>query len=223
MTRYKGKHRKSSDFSRKATRVAVAGAVVASPLAIAAPASAADWDELAQCESSGNWHANTGNGFYGGLQFTASTWSAFGGDQYAPNAHLATRAQQIQIAKKVLDAQGPGAWPACTSKTGWVSGSTSSSGSVSSSSEQSSSSQQEQSSSSSSEQSSSESSESSEDTSAQAKSVQSGGADYTVQKGDTLSKIAQRFGVTYQDIYQNNTDILNDPNLIFPGQQLDIR
>ncbi len=219
MARYKGKHRKSSNFSRNATRFAVAGAVVATPLAVAAPASAADWDELAQCESSGNWHINTGNGFYGGLQFTASTWSAFGGDQYASNAHLATRAQQIEIAKKVLEAQGPGAWPACTSKTNWVSGSTSSSGSVSSSGSASSSSE-DSSSSASSEQSSS---ASTQDSNAQAKSVQSGGADYTVQKGDTLSKIGQKFGVSYQDIYQKNTDILNDPSLIFPGQQLDIR
>ncbi|RCW43597.1 LysM repeat protein [Halopolyspora algeriensis] len=209
MARYKGKHRKQSNTARTAARVAVAGAVVASPLAVAAPASAADWDELAQCESSGDWHINTGNGFYGGLQFTESTWAAFGGDQYAANAHLATREQQIAVAKKVLEAQGPGAWPACTSKTNWVSGSTSGSASASSSTEA-----------------SSEQSSGSTESSASVKSsssVQSNGADYTVQQGDTLSKIGQRFGVNYQDIYQRNTDILNDPNLIFPGQQLDIR
>lgn len=76
------------------------------------------WDRLAMCESTGNWSINTGNGFYGGLQFTDSTWRAFGGGQYAPYAHLATRAQQIEIAKKTQAAQGWGAWPACTAKLG---------------------------------------------------------------------------------------------------------
>lgn len=223
MARYKGKHRKQSSTARNAARVAVAGAVAASPLAVAAPASAADWDELAQCESSGNWHINTGNGFYGGLQFTESTWSAFGGDQYAANAHKATREQQIAVAKKVLEAQGPGAWPACTSKTGWTSGSTSGSTDVSGSASSDSSSGSSAESSASSEQSASSSQQSASSSQQQSGSVQSNGADYTVQAGDTLGKIGQQFGVSYQDIYQRNTDILNNPNLIFPGQQLDIR
>lgn len=77
------------------------------------------FDRLAQCESTGNWSINTGNGFYGGLQFTPSTWDAFGGEKYADNAHQATREQQIEIAAKVLDGQGWGAWPACTSSFGW--------------------------------------------------------------------------------------------------------
>src|SRR5699024_7574544 len=76
------------------------------------------WDRLAQCESGGNWSINTGNGFYGGLQFTHQTWIAFGGGAYANNAHQASRAQQIAIAKKVQASQGWGAWPACTSKLG---------------------------------------------------------------------------------------------------------
>ncbi|MGV0384958.1 transglycosylase family protein [Corynebacterium sp. 22_2729] len=76
------------------------------------------WDQLAQCESTGNWSINTGNGFSGGLQFTPSTWAGFGGTQYAPAAHMATREQQIAVAKKVQAAQGWGAWPACTSKLG---------------------------------------------------------------------------------------------------------
>lgn len=77
------------------------------------------FDRLAQCESTGDWSINTGNGFYGGLQFTPSTWDAFGGEKYADNAHQATREQQIEIAAKVLDGQGWGAWPACTSSFGW--------------------------------------------------------------------------------------------------------
>lgn len=76
------------------------------------------WDRIAQCESGGNWSINTGNGYYGGLQFSASTWRAFGGGQYAPYAHQATRAQQIEVAKRTQAAQGWGAWPSCTRKLG---------------------------------------------------------------------------------------------------------
>lgn len=76
------------------------------------------WDQLVQCEATGDWSINTGNGFYGGLQFTQQTWEGFGGTQYAPRADLATREQQIAVAEKVQAAQGWGAWPACTSKMG---------------------------------------------------------------------------------------------------------
>ena len=76
------------------------------------------WDTIAQCESGGNWATDTGNGFQGGLQFTPSTWAAYGGTQYAPTANQATREQQIAVAEKVQAAQGWGAWPACTSKLG---------------------------------------------------------------------------------------------------------
>ncbi|MGO1228749.1 MAG: resuscitation-promoting factor [Brachybacterium sp.] len=76
------------------------------------------WDRIAQCESGGNWSINTGNGYYGGLQFSAGTWKAFGGGKYASTANQATRGQQIDIAKKVQAQQGWGAWPSCTSKLG---------------------------------------------------------------------------------------------------------
>jgi membrane protein involved in colicin uptake len=76
------------------------------------------WDMLAQCESSGNWAANTGNGYYGGLQFHPNTWLSYGGDTYAPRADLATRKQQIAIAIKVQKSQGWAAWPACSSRIG---------------------------------------------------------------------------------------------------------
>ena len=81
----------------------------------ASVASGSVWDRLAQCESGGNWSINTGNGFYGGLQFTLSTWRANGGSGMP---HHASRAQQIAVAKKVQASQGWGAWPACTSKLG---------------------------------------------------------------------------------------------------------
>jgi resuscitation-promoting factor RpfA len=87
----------------------------------AAPAEAATttvWDRVAQCESGGNWKINTGNGFYGGVQFSASTWKAHGGKTYASQAHLATKAEQIAIARRVLAGQGPGAWPTCSRRAG---------------------------------------------------------------------------------------------------------
>jgi membrane protein involved in colicin uptake len=77
------------------------------------------WDALAQCEAGGNWAANTGNGYYGGLQFAASTWTGYGGAEFAPYAHQASREQQIVIAERVLAGQGWGAWPACSSKLGY--------------------------------------------------------------------------------------------------------
>jgi uncharacterized protein YabE (DUF348 family) len=76
------------------------------------------WDAIAQCESGGNWHINTGNGYYGGLQFSAGTWTAYGGGAYAPTADLATREQQIAIGEKVQAAQGWGAWPTCAAGVG---------------------------------------------------------------------------------------------------------
>ena len=87
----------------------------AAPVATAAPASSggANWSAIAACESGGNWSANTGNGFYGGLQFTEQTWLGYGGGQYASSANHATAAQQIAVAQRVLAGQGIGAWPAC--------------------------------------------------------------------------------------------------------------
>ncbi|MGH8862038.1 MAG: transglycosylase family protein [Jatrophihabitantaceae bacterium] len=80
-----------------------------------APASASglNWDAVANCESGGNWSIDTGNGFYGGLQFTNSTWLAYGGGAYASQANYASREQQIAIAQKVYQGQGSGAWPVC--------------------------------------------------------------------------------------------------------------
>ncbi len=76
------------------------------------------WGCVAKCESGGNWHINTGNGHYGGLQFSQSTWEAFGGTKYAARADLATRQQQIAIARKVAASQGWGAWPHCSRRYG---------------------------------------------------------------------------------------------------------
>ncbi len=100
--------------------VAAAAAVAGIGLS-AAPANAWDpsvWDRVAACESGGNWSINTGNGFYGGLQFTYSTWKGFGGQAYASYAHQATKSQQIAIARRTLYSQGPGAWPVCSVRAG---------------------------------------------------------------------------------------------------------
>ncbi|WP_436778397.1 transglycosylase family protein, partial [Yinghuangia sp. YIM S09857] len=118
-----GRHRRTrlSTTSRIAVAAGVTGAAIATPIIGATSASAASvstWDKVAQCESTGNWSINTGNGFYGGLQFTSSTWREFGGTQFAPRADLATKDQQIAIAEKVLAGQGPGAWPVCSVKAG---------------------------------------------------------------------------------------------------------
>ena len=102
--------------------VVLGGAAAVSLGVLAAPASAAapnDWDAVATCESGGNWAINTGNGFYGGVQFDQSTWERHGGLRYAPRADLATREEQIAIASVTQKSQGWGAWPACTSRLGY--------------------------------------------------------------------------------------------------------
>jgi murein DD-endopeptidase MepM/ murein hydrolase activator NlpD len=76
------------------------------------------WDLVARCESNEQWKENIGNGFFGGLQFEPGTWRAFGGELFAPSAHMATRDQQIAVAERVLTAQGWLAWPACSAKLG---------------------------------------------------------------------------------------------------------
>ncbi|MEV5596003.1 transglycosylase family protein [Streptomyces sp. NPDC052496] len=96
--------------------VGTGAVVVGADKASAAPVSV--WDKVAQCESGGNWRINTGNGFYGGLQFTPSTWRAYGDKRYASRADRATKRQQIAVAERVLRSQGPGAWPVCSVRAG---------------------------------------------------------------------------------------------------------
>ena len=115
MGTYVGRHRRTTSRRRVAAYAAVP-VVGAASIALAAPANAASgstWDRLAQCESGGDWSINTGNGYYGGLQFSQRTWEAFGGAAYAPRADLATQSQQIAVAEKVLAVQGARAWPTC--------------------------------------------------------------------------------------------------------------
>ena len=111
-----------SIIRRIITLTALALGLALAALAVGSGTAAADngvnWDAIAKCESGGNWAINTGNGFTGGLQFLRSTWLGVGGAQYAPDAYLATREQQIDMATRVLASQGWGAWPGCASLLG---------------------------------------------------------------------------------------------------------
>lgn len=107
---------KNTSIRRTAAALAIGGAVAATMSMPAANAvDGATWDALAQCESGGNWSINTGNGFYGGLQFTQQSWNGVG---MSGSPATATRAQQIEAGERLLAIQGWGAWPACSAKLG---------------------------------------------------------------------------------------------------------
>ncbi|WP_326765975.1 transglycosylase family protein [Streptomyces sp. NBC_01591] len=111
-----GRHRRPRQAPAIVVAAGVTGSAIAIPLLGASGAHAADattWDRVAECESGGMWSADLGNGYYGGLQFSQETWKAYGGEAYAERADLASRAQQIAVAEKVLDDRGPQAWPSC--------------------------------------------------------------------------------------------------------------
>lgn len=205
------KHRKQSRVLKGVAKVALAGAVISVPLTIAATpanASSVNWDAIAKCESGGNWAINTGNGFYGGLQFTMGTWHANGGVG-APQS--ASREQQIAVAERVLATQGIHAWPVCGAHAG--------DGAVAASAPsqhhvvhrvvtpkaptapkhlQSTSS------------------------APQAAPRSAANGDYTVVAGDTLSGIAHKLNVPggWNALWNANKSVVPNPNLIFPGQKL---
>ncbi|MFE3328235.1 transglycosylase family protein [Streptomyces sp. NPDC059176] len=212
----KGTHRRPSAIHRTTARIAamagVTGAAIAAPLVVAGTASAAtasEWDAVAQCESGGNWSINTGNGFYGGLQFSASTWAAYGGTAYAPTADKASKAQQIAVAEKVLAGQGKGAWPNCgvgLSSAPYAAAapapkraeapttrSVRPAAPVKAA-----------------------------KPAAPTKVVKKGDGEYEVKAGDTLSKIAKAEKVEggWKKLFDLNKNILDDANIIFPGQLL---
>ncbi|MFE5820047.1 transglycosylase family protein [Streptomyces sp. NPDC056479] len=214
---------KASSRSQTRTTVVLAGAALLAPLGLLAAtgnAAAADsgvWDRIAQCESGGNWHINTGNGYYGGLQFSASTWRAYGGTAYAPTADQATRAQQIAVATKVQRAQGWGAWPTCSARAGANGGapaapatgskapavkaapSTAKAAPAPSTPSQ------------------------TPERSSEHTTRDSSRGDYTVRAGDTLSGIAARHGTTWRQLYAANKSVIGgDPDLIVPGLRLEL-
>ncbi|MER8071988.1 transglycosylase family protein [Streptomyces sp. NPDC094034] len=121
-----GRHRRPRQAPALIVAAGVTGSAIAIPLLGAAGASAADastWDRVAECESGGMWSADLGNDFFGGLQISQETWDDFGGAEYAARADLASRSQQIAIAERILEAQGPRAWASCAAVAGLTEGS----------------------------------------------------------------------------------------------------
>ncbi|MGI5379803.1 peptidoglycan DD-metalloendopeptidase family protein [Streptomyces sp. CA-251387] len=214
----RGRHRRyqPNRINRASLTVTAGGAGMALPLIGTGAAQAADvdtWNKVAACESTSRWHVNTGNGYYGGLQFAQSTWEAYGGTRYAARADLATKDQQIAIAEKVLDGQGPGAWPVCSVRAGLSRGGdtpdihpagTGSKAPVGTPSVRKTAVQDVQ-----------------PQTPPQSRA---GTAEmYTVVRGDTLSGIAERQQVKggWRGLYAANRKTVGaDPDLILPGQRL---
>jgi len=226
----RGRHRRyqPSRINRASLlTVTAGGAGIAIPLATvgAGTAQAAEvstWNKVAACESSGDWSINTGNGYYGGLQFTQSTWEAYGGTAYAHRADLATRDQQIAIAEKVLKGQGPGAWPVCSVRAGLTRGGGTPDIHVGGTTE------------STKAKTKAEASKTQTVAKRSVKDVQpqttpqsrAGTAEmYTVVRGDTLSGIAdtERVDGGWHGLYAaNRTTVGSDPDLILPGQRLSL-
>ncbi len=101
--------------------IAAAFAALTTVAVVDTPAHAASttiWNRIAQCESGGRWHINTGNGYYGGLQISRSTWAGYGGRRYAPLPNRATKREQIRVAERIRHGQGWGAWPVCSRRAG---------------------------------------------------------------------------------------------------------
>ncbi|GGX22614.1 LysM peptidoglycan-binding domain-containing protein [Streptomyces chryseus] len=225
----KAKHRRPSKATRIATLAGITGAAVAVPLMGATSASAASvatWDAVAQCESGGNWSINTGNGYYGGLQFSASSWAAAGGTQYAPTADKASKAQQIATAEKLLDLQGPGAW-ACAGAGGLTNDGVDPGVDTSGSSPQQAepAPKQEQAAPRAAEQPASRSevrTAPKAEQPAAPKSFEKGDGEYKVKSGDTLGKIAEAKKVKggWEKLFELNKDIVDDADVIYVGQQL---
>jgi nucleoid-associated protein YgaU len=228
---------KKSTYSTVARRgitfaaVSIAGVALSAASANAAvPGSTSTnvWDSLAQCESSGNWATNTGNGYAGGLQFSPSTWAAHGGTGSAANA---SREQQIAVAQRVQANQGWGAWPACAAKLGLSGGAAApqtapaartpapaqapaakvpakvpaakapAQATVRQAAPK-----------------------AAAPAGRHAAAVPLSGKTYTVQSGDTLSKVAAQLNIAggWQQLADANTATISNPNLVFPGQVLQL-
>ncbi|ATL26670.1 transglycosylase family protein [Streptomyces formicae] len=191
----------------------IAGAALVAPLTLLAATGQADaadggvWDRIARCESGGNWQINTGNGYYGGLQFSAGTWRAYGGGAYAPTADKASKAQQIAVAAKVQRAQGWGAWPTCAARAGAYGSAPSAAAPVPKAAKPAPKAVQRR-------------AERAPDRTDRGASRSAPG-NYTVRQGDTLSRIAARHGTSWQRVYAVNKAVIGgDPDTIVPGQRI---
>ncbi|MFP8960429.1 transglycosylase family protein [Streptomyces nanhaiensis] len=215
----RGRHRRprtpliSRQFSRVSLALTAGGAGIAAPLVAAGSANAAStevWEKVAECEAGGNWSINTGNGYFGGLQFSQSSWEAAGGTEYAPRADLATKEEQIAAGEKLLALQGPGAWPTCGPAAGLGRDSGAPAGGTAT-------------------QTRGESKvRAGTETGAKSAAKPRGergstAGSHTVASGDTLHSIATSHGVEggWQAVYDANREIVGgNPHLIFPGQEL---
>jgi resuscitation-promoting factor RpfA len=188
--------------------IAAAGVGLASAPANAAPTST--WEQLAQCESGGNWAINTGNGYYGGLQFTLGTWQANGG---TGNPAAASESTQIAVAEHVLASQGWGAWPACSAKLGLSGTAGAAPGAI-----------PQQAAAPAQAAPKAAPAPAAPSTTSSAASVPTSGKTYTVVSGDTMGTIAQKLGVSggWERLAGANRSTAPNPNLIFPGQKLQL-
>ncbi|MFI1395721.1 transglycosylase family protein [Streptomyces sp. NPDC020681] len=214
-----GRHRRHqpSRINRASLTVTAGGAGMALPLIGAGTTHAASvdiWEKVAACESTSHWKINTGNGYYGGLQFSQSTWEAYGGRHYAPRADLASKDQQIAIAEKVLKGQGPRAWPVCSTRAGLTRGGDAPE--IAPARRLAAQTQQTQ----------HQTRPETQPRKATPTTVPTHREGYTVARGDSLSKIAETEEVRggWQRLYaQNRTVVGSDPDLIHPGQKLILR
>jgi LysM repeat protein len=185
-----------------------AGATVVGLSVLSTPAQAAtthDWTGVAQCESGGDWDINTGNGYYGGLQFSQSTWAGYGGTALAPRADLATPAEQVQIAEEVLAGQGIGAWPTCGKKL--AEGTTPAAAQAAAPAVAA--------------QQPAPAAEQPAAAQAPAEQGTAPAGSYTVKRGDTVAKIAKAHGQSWRKLYKRNAEVIgSNPNRITPGMVL---
>ncbi|WP_284445723.1 transglycosylase family protein [Curtobacterium citreum] len=192
----------------------------------AAPANAASgstWDALAQCESGGNWAINTGNGYYGGLQFNLGTWQANGG---SGNPASASREAQIAVAERVLASQGWGAWPACSAKLG-LSGTTGAAPQAAAPATPQQQAAPQQAAPKATTQAAPKAvapSAPKAAVSSKPAAVPTSGKTYTIQSGDTLDTIATKLNIDggYMKLWAANTSTIDDANLIYAGQELQL-
>jgi resuscitation-promoting factor RpfA len=228
---YLAKHaaRKRRSIKARFAGIGVAGAAtIVGGIATANEAKAASvWDSVAQCESGGNWSINTGNGFYGGLQFTAQTWRAYGGAAYAAYANQASREQQIAIAQKVLADAGPGAWPVCSKRAGLTrANGGGGAGSAPATTTSHATTRTAPKATTTPKKAATKTTKTTTTTTKTTKPANAApavsGKSVTVKAGDTLSELAVRLGVKggWQALYRANTSLVKNPNLIYVGQVL---
>jgi nucleoid-associated protein YgaU len=215
---YLSKHAaaKRVSIKQRIAGVGIAGAatVVGGITAAGSAKAASVWDSVAQCESGGNWSINTGNGYYGGLQFSQSTWAGYGGRAYAPRADLASKSAQITVAQKVLASQGPGAWPVCSRRAGLTKANGGGNAAASRSSVRAPITTTKKV--------VKKKTYATKTTTKKVNSYAGTGRTVSVHRGDTLGTIAQRYHVSggWRALYAANTARVHNPNLIYVGQVL---